>query len=782
MTADARPLPAGDTRSLAGCAHCGAPVLQGARFCCAGCEAAHGIVSGLGLGAFYARRSGEAGAIRPEDQAPAFDPAPHLRRRADGAAELDLMLGGLTCGACVWLVEQALGAEPGILHARVNLTTRRLALRFTGGEDEARRLVALLASLGFRAAPWTPACLSAAEDREMRDLLRALGIAAFGSMNVMLVSVAVWFGDDMGDATRHLMHWLAAAIGLPVVLLAGMPFYRPAFAALWAGRASMDLAVSLGVIATASMSLSETLRNGPYTWFDGATLLLALLLAGRVLDRAARGRARRAVAELLALQQGSVTRILPGGATETIAAEHAAAGDTLLLAAGERLRLDATLLDREALLDTSATTGESVPRRFLNGDALPAGAINMGAPLRAVVSAPAAEGSLAALSRLLAGAEAAKGRVASIADRAARLYVPVVHAVSAGTFLLWFAVLGVGWQEALVPAVAVLIITCPCALAIAVPAVRVVATGALFRNGVLVAHPTALERLATVDHVVLDKTGTLTEGRPDLLPDPGLDRAVLRRAAGVARASHHPLARALLRACPDAPAADGVIELPGKGLIAGDARLGSAAFVGAPDGLEGMSLLWREGAGEPVLFRFSDRLRPDSARAVADLHALGLSTELLSGDGPQAVQDAAIVTGIGPWQAQAGPVEKAERIADLVASGRRPLMVGDGINDAGALALAHVSAAPGTGTDLAQSASDLVLRGGGLAPLPLAIRVARRAERIMRQNIAFSFAYNVLAVPAAVAGLATPLVAAAVMASSSLIVIGNALRAAKGAG
>jgi Cu2+-exporting ATPase len=779
MTADARPVPAADARSFAGCAHCGAPVAAGERFCCTGCEAAHGIVSGLGLGAFYARRTGEAGAIRPDDEPPVFDPAPHLRDRDDGTAELDLMVAGLTCGACVWLVEQALGAEPAVRRARVNLTTRRLALRFTGGADEARRLVALLSRLGFRAAPWTPACLSAAEDREMRELLRALGIAAFGAMNVMLVSVAVWFGDDMGEATRHLMHWLAAAIGLPVVLLAGMPFYRSALGALRAGRTNMDMAVSLGVIATALMSLSETFRNGPYTWFDGATLLLALLLAGRVLDRAARGRARRAVAELLALQQGSVTRLLPDGTTETIAAEAADAGDTLLLAAGERLRLDATLLDREALLDTSATTGESVPRRFLSGEALPAGAINMGAPFRAAVSATAAEGSLAALSRLLAEAEAAKGRIASIADRAARLYVPVVHAVSAATFLLWFALLGATWQEALVPAVAVLIITCPCALAIAVPAVRVVATGALFRKGVLVAHPTALERLATADHVVLDKTGTLTEGRPELLPDPSRDAGVLRRAASVARASQHPLARALVRACPDAPAARDVIEVPGKGLIAGEARLGSPSFVGLGSGFEGMHLAWRDADGTTAVFRFSDRLRPDSAAAVAELHALGLSTELLSGDGPQAVEDAALATGIGPWQAQASPADKAERVAGLVAAGRRPLMVGDGINDAGALALAHVSAAPGTGTDLAQSASDLVLRAGGLAPLPAAIRIARRAERIARQNIAFSFAYNLVAVPAAVAGLATPLIAAAVMASSSLIVIANALRAAK---
>lgn len=772
-----RPLPP-EAVSAATCAHCGARLAPGQdRFCCTGCEGAHALVSGLGLSAFYGRRETEAGALRPEAAAAVLDLAPYAAEAKDGVRRLELVVAGLSCGACVWLVEQALAAEPDVLSARASLSARRLTVTWRGPAARANDLAGLLSRLGFRVAPWSPACLRATEDAEGRALTRALGIAAFGAMNVMLISVAVWVGGDMGEATRHGLHWLAALIGMPVVLLAGMPFYRSAWAALRAGRPSMDLAVSLGVLATALMSLSETIHNGPYTWFDGATMLLALLLAGRVLDRAARRRARQAVAELLALQEGLVGRLLPDGRTETVPVERIAAGERVLVAAGERLRLDGVAAE-ETLLDAAATTGESLPRAFAPGAPLPAGAVNMGAAFAMTVTAAAKDGSLAAMARLLERAEQARGRFVAIADRASRFYVPVVHAAAALTFLLWWGGLGAAWQPALVNAVCVLLITCPCALALAVPAVQVVAVGALFRRGVLVTSATALERLASADHAVLDKTGTLTEGRPVLIPD-GQDEAVLCRAAGLARASRHPLARALLRACPEAPLAEGVREAPGRGLEAGAARLGSPAFCGVPGGADGMMLAFRDGDDAPVLFRFADRMRADAPAAVQALKDLGLGVELLSGDGEGAVAAVAWQAGIAAWRSGADPVAKQARIEALAREGRRPLMVGDGINDAAALAAAHVSASPAGATDLAQTASDLVLQREGLAALPAAIRIARRAQRIARQNIGFSLVYNAFAVPVAVAGLVTPLIAALVMASSSLVVVLNALRAAK---
>jgi Cu2+-exporting ATPase len=782
--------------SPAACAHCGAALAPGQdrfsgqerfsgherfsgqeRFCCTGCAGAHALVAGLGLAGFYSRRETEAGALRPEEAAAVPELAAYAVTLKDGTRRLELVVSGLSCGACVWLVEQALAGEPDVLSARASLSARRLAVTWRGEAGRADAFGALLARLGFRVAPWSPACLRATEDAEGHALIRALGVAAFGSMNIMLISVAVWVGGDMGPALRHGLHWLAALIGLPVVLVAGMPFYRSAWAAIRAGRPSMDLAVSLGVLATAAMSLSETLRNGPYTWFDGATMLLALLLAGRVLDRAARRRARQSVAELLALQEGLVSRVPAHGPVEAVQVEAIAAGDRVLVAAGERLRLDGVAA-ADALLDAAATTGESLPRRFAAGDALPAGAVNMGAAFTMTVTAAARDGSLAAMARLLERAEQAKGRFVAIADRASRFYVPVVHAVAALTFAVWWGVLDAPWQVALVNAVCVLLITCPCALALAVPAVQVVSVGALFRRGVLVTAATALERLATADHAVLDKTGTLTEGRPVLIPE-GQDGVALARAASMARASRHPLAQALARACPEAPLAEGVCEIPGQGLEAGAARLGSPAFCGLGASADGMTLVLREGDGVPTAFRFADRLRADAPAAVAELGALGLTVELLSGDGAGAVAATAAQAGIDAWQAAADPIAKQARIAALTASGRHPLMVGDGINDAAALAAAHVSASPAGATDLAQTAADLVLQREGLSALPAAIRVARRAQAIARQNIGFSLAYNVLAVPVAALGLVTPLVAAVVMASSSLVVVLNALRAAK---
>jgi Cu2+-exporting ATPase len=497
-----------------------------------------------------------------------------------------------------------------------------------------------------------------------------------------------------------------------------------------------------------------------------------------VLDRAARKKARQAVAELLALQDGMVALIAADGTTRLVPATSVEAGQSLQIAAGEILRLDGQAR-AETLLDTAAITGESLPRGFAAGVAVPAGAVNMGAPFTLEVTAPVRDGSLAAMARLLEAAEQAKGRFVSISDRAARFYVPIAHAIAAATFLLWWVGLDALWQEALVNAVCVLLITCPCGLAIAVPAVQVVANGALFKRGVLVASPTALESLATADCAVLDKTGTLTEGRPVLNPE-GQDAEALRAAAGMARASRHPLAKALVRAGPEAPLMQGTRELPGQGLEAGAARLGSPAFCGAAGFSNGMVLVFRTAANAtPVIFRFADRLRADAPQAVADLKALGLPVELLSGDGPGAVCAAAKAAGIETWRAEADPHAKAAYIESLKAAGRKPLMVGDGINDAAALAAAHVAASPAGATDLAQTTADIVLQREGLAMLPEAIRIARRAQILARQNIGFSLAYNVIAVPAAIAGLVNPLIAALVMASSSLIVIGNALRAGR---
>jgi Cu2+-exporting ATPase len=768
------------------CAHCGASLAAGAaNFCCAGCTAAHALVHNLGLDQFYRQRQLVPGArpLRPEDE-PDVDYAAHVVTDGRGRSTLHLMIDGISCAACVWLIESVLAREPAILEGRVNMTTRRLVIRWDGPAADAARYAQLISGLGFRLVPFDPGRVVSHADAREKELLRALAVAGFAAANVMLLSVSVWAGhaEGMGTATRDLLHWVSALIATPAIAYAGMPFFRSAWAALRAGRTNMDVPISIGVSLAAGMSLVETVTSGLHAYFDSAITLLFFLLVGRYLDARARGRARSAAEHLLSLGAAAVTVIRPDGTVLGKPAGAVKPGETVLVAAGERVGIDGRVADGHSDLDTSLVTGESVPTAVRAGAQVFAGMVNLTAPLRITVTAAGERTLLAEIVRLMEAAERGRGRFVALADRVSRAYAPAVHLLAALTFVGWLGFAGIGWQSALLNAVAVLIITCPCALALAVPVVQVVASGRLLRGGVLLKSATALERLAEIDTVVFDKTGTLTLGRPELKPVPARRPEELRLAASIAQASRHPLARALVRAAPDAPVRLGVVEHPGQGLSVatpdGEIRLGSRVFCGVPDDVEGAKTeLWLAVPGnEPVRFAFADRLRPDAAATIAALQARGLAVELLSGDRPAAVADVARAAGIATWRAGCTPAAKEARLAELRAAGRRTLMIGDGLNDAPALAAADVSLSPATAADVSQTAADAVFQGDRLAPVVEVLDVAKRAGRLVRQNIMLAIGYNILAVPLAMAGLVTPLLAAIAMSSSSLLVIGNALR------
>ena len=633
--------------------------------------------------------------------------------------------------------------------------------------------------MGFRLAPYEVMAAAAEDDRATRDLLRSLAVAGFAAANVMLLSVAVWSGDDgsMGDATRGLFHWLSATIALPAVAYAGRPFFRSAYSALRAGRTNMDVPISIGVTLACIISLHEAWVGQQHTFFDSAITLVFFLLIGRYLDRRARGRARQSVRALLALASRNATVLATDGTTSSRRADSLRPGEVLLVAAGERLGADGVVSEGTSALDAALVSGESVPVDVAPGARVFAGMVNLGAPIRIRITAAGEHTLLSEIVRLVEAAERGRSRFIAIADRVARAYAPVVHLTALMTFVGWMLLGGLSWDRALVIATAVLIITCPCALALAVPVVQVVASTRLLRTGVLLLSPTALERLAGVDHVVLDKTGTLTLGRPELV-EGGNSAEALRVAAGMATRSRHPLAQALVRAAPDATAAEGVIELAGQGLQTGDVRLGSARFCGVESvGDDGHSELWLARSGqEPVRFAFADRLRPDAARAIAALGRENLSIELLSGDRSAAVAQAAAEAGVSLWRAEVTPAGKAQRLADLAAQGKRVLMIGDGLNDAPALAAAHASISPATAAEATQNAADAVFQGDSLLPAIETLQVARRADRLVRQNLALALLYNLSAVPLAIVGEVTPLIAAVAMSSSSLLVISNALR------
>ncbi|MEO0400122.1 MAG: heavy metal translocating P-type ATPase [Pseudomonadota bacterium] len=720
------------------------------------------------------------------------DPSPFVIAK-DGVNRLDLAVHGVKCAGCISKIEKAMTVIDGMDSARQNLSTGRLSLEWRAAAVRPLDIVQRLAALGYRAAPFDPANAAADADAEGRSLLRALAVAGFATANVMLLSVSVWAGaDEMGSATRDLMHWLSAVIAVPAALYAGRPFFASAWGSLRAGRANMDVPISLAVILALSVSLYEFFESGAHAYFDAAVMLLFFLLIGRYLDHRLRQRARAAARQLLAMQATTANRLNTDGTLQAVAARDVKVGDLILLSPGDTAPTDAVVETGESLVNAGLVTGESAPVSLKEGDVLHAGVLNVSAPLKVRATRCADDSLVAELTRLVEAGEQSKDRYVRLADRAAALYVPVVHSLAAATFLGWFFLADAGMRVAIMNAVAVLIITCPCALGLAAPAVQVVATGRLFRKGILVKSGDALERLAEADAMIFDKTGTLTYGAPRLVAADALDPAVLAAAASLARVSRHPLSRAIVAAAGAGTAAIDAHEEPGfgvKGTINGvPARLGKAAWLGVSE--EDVSAGEVDAAGAvtwfvlgdaaPVRLAFDDAPRRDARDVLGRIKERGLTVEVLSGDRPLAARRLSEALGVDQWIGGATPQDKMRHIQERAVSGAKVAMVGDGLNDAPSLAGAHVSLSPGTAADASQAAADFVYQGEGLAPIIEAIDVSLAARRRVLENFGFAALYNACAIPLAVFGFVTPLIAALAMSGSSMVVTLNALRLAGG--
>jgi Cu2+-exporting ATPase len=714
----------------------------------------------------------------------------HFVKHLDGGvARIDLAVDGITCAACMMAIEGGLSAVPHVTRARVNLTNRRVAVEWEDGALDPTRFIDRLAELGYRAYPFEPARAEAAEEQEGRFLLRCLGVAAFAAMNIMLLSVSVWSGNvtDMTPEQRDFFHWLSALIALPAAAYAGQPFFRSAVRALMTRNLNMDVPITLGVLLALGVSVSETLHHAPHAYFDSAMMLLTFLLIGRVLDQNMRRRTRAVAGNLAALRAETAVKFVSAEEIREVPVESIRPGDLVLVRPGERIAIDGVVVEGRSNIDHSLVTGETAHVPARKGSMVYAGTLNIGGTLRVRVSATAKGTLLDEVTRLMDNAVQARTRYVRLADRAARLYAPVVHLTALSTMIGWI-VLGAGWHDAVITAIAVLIITCPCALGLAIPAVQVVTAGALFRSGVLLNAGDAIERLAEVDTVLLDKTGTLTLPEPEVINAGDFPPADLALAGRLALLSRHPLAAAVARAAGAKEPLAGAVEEPGQG-VRGEAdgvevRLGRATFCGAEraaDAIgrgdpEASTIAFRRGS-EVSVFAVRQRVRPDAAGTIAALKQRGLAVEILSGDRAPAVAHAARLLGIADWRAGMKPDEKIARIAELRRLGRKVLMVGDGLNDAPALAAADVSLSPVSAVHLSQAAADAVFLGERLAPVAEALAVARRVKRIMRENLWLAVIYNLIAVPVAIVGLATPLVAAAAMSGSSILVTANALRA-----
>ncbi|MEM7779741.1 MAG: heavy metal translocating P-type ATPase [Pseudomonadota bacterium] len=687
---------------------------------------------------------------------------------------------GMRCAGCIAKIERELPKVAGIEAARVNFSSKRVAIEHDPAMDE-DALTAALLKLGFEAQRIEENPLGV-EAHEKRNLMRASGVAGFGMMNVMLLSVSVWAGAE--GTTRDLFHWLSAIIALPVIAYSGRPFFASAWMALKYRRTNMDVPISVGVILATALSVYETVAGGGHAYFESAVMLLFFLLAGRALDAEMRTRTRAGIGALLGRMGKSAAVIDADGSTRRVPAAALEPGMLVLVAAGEALAADGEIEEGTSQIDNSMLTGESAPEHVGIGNEVHAGAINLGSPIRLRLTRTADDTALAEIARLMDEAGQSRSHYVRIADRASRAYAPLVHSLAALAFVGWM-IAGAGWHQSLVIAIAVLIITCPCAMGLAVPTAQVVASGALLKRGLLVKDGSALERLAEVDVALFDKTGTLSLGepRPDLSK---LNNQARQIALALAQSSRHPLSKGLAAALRDEgvePAdVTHIAEQAGRGLTGywQDQGYDQLVALERPEDAEAaLSTNLRIGhALYPI--PFTDPLRADCETALAALREEGISASILSGDRSAPVEAAARELSL-PATAEASPQAKLATLEALRDEGRKALMVGDGLNDGPALAAAHASIAPGTASDASQQAADAVFIGERLAPVALLVRVARRTMTIVRQNFTFAIGYNALAVPLALFGYVTPLIAAIAMSLSSIVVVANSLRLASSA-
>ena len=736
----------------------------------------------------------------------------------DGMLGIELAVDGIACGGCIARIESAVKRLPGVTEARLNFTNRRLHVAWSDGAIAPAQILQALESIGYLGHPFRPLRAEQEEAAEMRLLTRSLAVAAFAAMNVMLLSVAVWSGNatDITPETRDFFHWASALIALPAAAYAGRPFFKNAWRALRTASLNMDVPISLGVILALGMSVVETAHHAKDAYYDSAIMLLLFLLVGRTLDHAMRRKTRAVAGNLAALKAKTAHRFM-GDELVSVPVEALNVGDRLLVKAGERVPADGQVLGGVPELDESLITGETARRRIAAGDMIYAGSMNYSGALTLRVTAADRATLLDEIERLLEKAASAKSRTVRLADRAARFYAPMVHATAALTFLGWWLA-GASLHDAVVTAIAVLIITCPCALALAIPAVQVVASGALFRSGIILNAGDAIERLGEADTVIFDKTGTLTLPEPRVADVTSIDPELLQLAARLALSSRHPLAVALAREGVAHVPYEVVTEEPGRGvraMLGGiEARLGSAEFCGlastslfpAQAGIQsqdhrvtnqlrwvpasagtsgeldepGASHIYFVYGSRATAIAISQKLRPDAVDVVSALRQRGLDLHILSGDRDDAVRPVAEALDIAQWQGAMKPADKIAFVESLKAQGRCVLMVGDGLNDAPALAAAHVSLSPIAAADVTQAHADAVFLGERLAPVLDALTVARRARALMKENLWFAVLYNAVAVPVAIVGAVTPLIAALAMSGSSMTVTLNALRARGG--
>ena len=781
------------------CFHCAEPLPESPAmrmfegtsraFCCDGCAAAAQWIGDADLDAYYRLRERPGARIDGDDSALALWDREEVQaehaREIDGGREITLLTDGMRCAACAWLIDRALSREPGVTDISANAVTGRIRIAWDPARTPLSRPLRRLQSLGYR--PFLAAGVQQERERrrERNRWLLRIGIAALGSMQAMMFAEALYLdtAQQMSLPMRDFLRWIAFLVSTPVVFYAGWPFIAGAARELRHRAPGMDTLIAGSTLLAWAGSVVETVRGGPQVWYDAAVMFVFLLLVARLLEQRVRATASAQVDALARARPAFASRETTDGGRESVAVGALRAGDIVRVAPGEPVPADALLLDDNASFAEALLTGEARPVPKQPGDAVFAGSLCGAQAARLRLTAVGTQTRLSQLAALIEQAQAHRPPLAQAADRIARWFVLALAVATVAVYIAWRLH---DPSRAFEVALALLVVCCPCALSLAVPAALAASNGALARLGVLPVRADALARLARIDTVVFDKTGTLSlpGGQLHVETFQGLDDAdALRIAAALERDSAHPLADAFVAAMTARDAfATGVIEHPGagiEGLVAGRRwRIGRAGFAAATQVDDGAVWL---GDGQVACARFTveESARTDAVPTLDALRTLGIASELASGDGDVAVRRFAGAVGIDTVRSRLSPEQKLAHVRDLQAQGRVVAMVGDGINDGPVLAGADVSFALGDGNALAARAADLVLASPMLLRIPQAIVLARRTRAVIRQNLMWALLYNLLALPAAALGMVSPWQAALGMALSSLLVTANALRLAR---
>ncbi|MBL6664981.1 MAG: cadmium-translocating P-type ATPase [Rickettsiales bacterium] len=777
------------------CLHCNEKLKpKQVDFCCLGCGSAHALINNLGFKKYYDVReiSQETANLNLQNKdnfSLVEDISEFVKREGEKIYSSNLMVKGLHCAACVWLIESILTKQKNVLEARINLSRKSLYLKWQGSKKDGNDLVAVIQKIGYTLLPFDIEVLKKEEQKYDNTILKALAVAGFGAGNVMLFSFSIWFSDlkIMGPKTINLLHLFSSLIALPVIIYAIRPFLSSALQAMKAKTTNMDVAISVAIILTTITSTFQTLNKQDHVYFDSALMLIFFLLVGRYLELKARKKAFNIASEFSLLNAG-FARVEESNKIKTIPISKIKKGMTILVAPGEKITADGIVISGNSEIDSSIIDGESIYKKINKGASAFAGFINISSPLKILVTKDSKDSLISQIINLSDEIDKSKNKFVTISSRLSKFYTPAAHLIALITFVYWFSY---GWENALITATTVLIITCPCALALAVPITQTITISKLIKHAVLVKSGQALENIRSVETIIFDKTGTLTESNLtlDKIKDLNTNKILntkdhkyhLQLAASLAKNSTHPISKAISDSCHQELFDLKVKEEKGFGLSAiykkKSITMGRSEFckIKADNHVKQTSCYLKYGDKE-LIFLFKDNIKEDAAKVIERLQKMNKKIILLSGDIEASVQKTADFLGIKEYYSGQTPVQKANFLQNLNQQKEKFIMLGDGINDAPSLALADISISFNNASDISKNIADIVIQGQKLMPLITIIAASHKSISLIKQNLTFAVVYNVFAISLAVTGNVTPLIAALSMSASSLIVLLNSLR------